>query len=846
MRIISTLLIFVLILCLCFDLKGNASGQSEKTDTLQFAENVYLHVDRSRYISGEDIWFKAYVINPSTNKLSLNTNNLHVEITDHDGDIIQARTVRISKGTGHGDFSLDDSIPSGRYRIRAYTNHMRNYGNDRFFVKEITVVNPGDSVELQLPVRNIDNKIDISFFPEGGSLIDNVTSTIGFKAVNALGKGCDVNVRLYSSSGELITVFNSTRLGMGFFNLKPLPGYDYYTIVRGTEGTEIKAPLPESFRTGVAIRTVITNDNNLILTINTNEATLPSLTGKDLNVEVSLRNLVHKTTNLNIDSLVNNFLIPLDDIPDGVLRVTLGVPGGLPFCERLVFLQRSQNERLLVTTDKKEYKPREKVTATIAISGDSSLTVKGDFSIAAVERRMQDNSSRYPGSVASWFLLESDIRGRIEDPGYYFDPDNEKRFQDLDLLLMTQGWRDFRWKYDTLVPFLHETGFTLRGNVKRILNNNPVPGAKINAAFFYMNTTEFMDAKTDKDGRFMFEGLDVYGKVRVFLSSTGKLENMQGKISVDPSVYKPPLIEKQKEDTVTLVINQNEFASYKQEASFRLNALKKYKLVDTIYIGEVTITAKREETTNEIKVKESRRYYSVPDKELIVPTSAENYAGDIFSYMSGRIPGIRILRAVDPESPIFPDDVKVFIRGQFSLNSKTNNTNIQNSDNSEFGVTNFKDKMGALILLDGLEVDELSLPGLLLLPMSSVDRIDVLNASPAYGMRGANGVINIITKAGLRREPVKIAPNSIYTSFQGFDVPRVFYSPVYEIKSDQTVAPDYRSTIFWNPDMPINNFPHVTEFYNGDSPTQMEITVEGVTSNGLPLASKSHFTVVSP
>ncbi len=249
-------------------------------DTTQVAEKVYLHVDRSMYTSGEDIWFKAYVIDPSTNKLSRNTNNLHVELIAPESEIVQSRIIRVVKGTGHGDFSLPDSIPSGQYRIRAYTNHMRNYGEEKFFVKEIAIVDPNETDQLQLPVRKIDNKIDITFFPEGGSLIDNVTSTIGFKAVNALGKGCDVTVKLYSSSGELITIFNSTHLGMGFFNLKPLTGYTYYTIVQGKDGTEIKAPIPVSFPAGVTIRTLITPDKNLIVTINTNEATLPSINRK--------------------------------------------------------------------------------------------------------------------------------------------------------------------------------------------------------------------------------------------------------------------------------------------------------------------------------------------------------------------------------------------------------------------------------------------------------------------------------------------------------------------------------------------------------------------------------------
>jgi hypothetical protein len=457
-------------------------------DYKQVAERIYLHIDRLNYTSGDDIWFKAYVIDPATNKLSLNTNNLHVELIAPDSKIIQRRTVRIENGTGHGDFQLHDSIPSGRYRIRAYTNYMRNFDEQFFFLKEITVVSPYDDVlGLKKPVKKIDNKIDIKFFPEGGSLVENVTSRIAFKAVNALGKGCDVAVKLYSASGEHIAIFTSTRKGMGSFNIQPGPGHSYYAVVQSGDSTETRASLPESFPTGVAIHTHISNDKKLILTVSTNDATLSKLKGIDFSVNLSSRNLINKLSKIRINSLVNNFLIPLDSIPDGILRVTLSGIEGLPLCERLVFLQKSSEVRLNVTTDKKQYKAREKVNTEISLSGDSTFTGAGEFSFSAAEEQSTDNSSLWPSSIVSWFLLVSDIRGNVEEPSYYFDPENKNRLQDLD----------------------------------------------------------------------------------------------------------PPLIEKLVTDTIELALNTKDYSSLQQEAIFKLSNLKKYKLSDTLNLGEVFITVKK-------------------------------------------------------------------------------------------------------------------------------------------------------------------------------------------------------------------------------------------------------------
>jgi hypothetical protein len=801
---------------------NNTTGNPLRSDTLQIAEKVYLHIDRSNYISGDDIWFRAYVIDPSSGRLSANTNNLHAELIASDSRIIQSRVIRIHNGLGNDDFHLPDSVPSGIYRIRAYTNHMRNYDDHFYFMKEITVINPyDDGAELKQPEKKIENRIDISFFPEGGSLVDNVTSTVAFKAINALGKGCDVTVELYSSAGELITIFNSTHLGMGFFNIKPVPGYTYYTIVKAKDGTEIKAALPKSFPSGVAIRTFLTSDKKLILNVNTNEATLSSVTDRDFTVSLSSRNLVNQNVKVRIDSLVNNYLIPLDSLPDGIIRVTLSELEGMPLAERLFFVQRNENVKLNVTTDKAEYKPREKITAILSLSGDSAFSGTGDFSFSTAKSQFTDNSSPFPASIASWFLLESDVKGAVEQPSYYFDPSNKKRLPDLDLLLITQGWRDFRWKYDSLSSFRHEIGFNISGNVKRIINSKPVDGAKINLGLFSQNQSQFLNTKTDRRGIYKFEEVDIYGRTEVFISSTDKLERIEGRILIDSITFEPPEAEALKQDSVEMKIIVKEIPVYRQEAIYRIDQKKKYRLSDTINIGEVTITATKIETPQEVKVRGSRKFYSAPDKERIVSVAEENFGGDVFTYISGRIPGVVIQRAVDKYSIYYPDDVKILIRGQGTGAGP-----------------------GALIFLDGFEIDEGNLGYVLSLPMFMIDRIDVLNASPLYGMRGANGIINIITKQQVRRDPVELTANTVYTVLNGFDVPRIFYSPKYDNKSQEAIAPDFRSTIYWKPDIKIEKDNEVKfDFFNADETGKIRIITEGVTSEGIPLTGKAEYIV---
>jgi hypothetical protein len=126
---------------------------------------------------------------------------------------------------------------------------------------------------------------------------------------------------------------------------------------------------------------------------------------------------------------------------------------------------------------------------------------------------------------------------------------------------MTQGWRDFKWKYDSLSAFKHEIGFTISGSVKRMANNNPIDGVKINLGLFSTNSTEFLVTKTDKNGLFKFEDMNIYGTARAFVSSTGKFENIQGRTTIDPIKFSPPETPKFKRDTVEYELKSKDILS---------------------------------------------------------------------------------------------------------------------------------------------------------------------------------------------------------------------------------------------------------------------------------------------
>jgi hypothetical protein len=786
---------------------------SIKTGSSKPAEKVYLHIDRATYNSGDDILFKAYLIDALTNIPASGLTNLHVELIDPDLKIIQSRIVRILDGIGNGDFHLTDSAYSGRYRIRAYTNQMRNFKGPLFFEKEILIINPLDEgKDLSKEIFYVENKPEISFFPEGGSLVDNVQSVVAFKSVDAAGKGYDIAGELYSSSGETITTFKSTHLGMGFFTFTPVTGISYYTIVKSKNGSTVKTELPESFPAGMTLSVFITLDKKLLLTVRSNEKTLPSLINKEFLLTFSSRNLFSLTTKIKINSIINNFILPPDELPEGIIRVTLADVDGPPLCERLVFLQKKNDVFLHVATVKKEYIPREKVTAVISLSGDTASVAGASLSLSAAEIQFTD-STLYSTNIVSWFFLESDVRGFVEEPSCYFDPTNRNRFPDLDLLLMTQGWRDFQWKYDSVTPFIDESGFTISGRIKAAFGQKPLEGAKLNIGLFGNSANHFMNSVTDSMGIFKVVKVDFTGRNNLFISATGNNGKVAGKIFLDSLVHQSPDITRSDPAYQINYIKTETYSRFLQEASYNLEARKKYKLSDTIKVGEVTITATKIDPPEMIKVKESRRVYGTPDKEVIVTPAMENYVGDVFSFMSGRIPGARVVRS---DNVAHAAQSYVSLRGQGP----------------------------ALILLDGMRIDSTSMSSVLTLQVNMIDRIDVLNASPLYGMSGANGVINIITRVGLRRNPEVLGPNSASVIIKGFDAPRIFYSPKYDVENKSAFIPDTRSTILWEPNIEVdNNRESSVQFFNADKPAKISIVVEGITREGIPVTGRTSYEV---
>jgi hypothetical protein len=786
-------------------------------------EKVYLHLDRPYYSSGEDIWIKAYLVDALTNKLSDNSNNLYVELVSPDSKIIEQIILRMDKGTGAGDMHLEDSIASGNYQIRAYTSWMRNFGETFFFIKEIVIENQIGVTSLNQPRQDESNeKVDLQFFPEGGSLVENVNTVLGFKAVNSSGYGYNINGFVVSSQGDTVASFTSTHFGMGSFAFISKPGLKYFAVGSDGDKVSFKVELPTALKTGYSLNVSNVNNDFFQVNIRTNLATLDHFPIHKMVIMGKSHNSLCTIAIVKISGTYNSVVLSKKEFPEGIALVTLMDTTGKLYGERAYYIYSKEKYQINVVPDKKEYDPRQKVTLQISVKDTSNNPVSANLSVSAVDGN-QVKGFEKKQDIRSYLLLESEIRGHIEQPSYYFDTLNTDRYNALDNLLLTQGWRNFVWNYitDTSIKFDYtiEKGITLSGRLRHKWGNKPIAGAKISMALTGNDNPSYKFTQTDSTGKYYLNGLNFTGSRIIMIKATDKKNIGLGMISLD-TIYNniatvnykwenKPKNEANKVSSKSETSENDEISDYKKEAVIKYNLLKKYHLTDTITIGEVIVNARRPVKDN---ADGHFRSYGVPDFSITVTDKMSGFH-DPIQVLQGRTEGLYI-------TGDFHQGYEFIFHGQKVPKGES-----------------------PLFLLDDKEVDLSTISNI---PINEIDKIEYIKESGAlalYGFRGSFGVISVLTKRGING-PIPPVLNFITRRVYGYYQARTFYAPKYNVQQPENNKPDLRTTIYWNPNVETDKDGTVTiSFFNADNKTIVTIDAEGIAEPGIPLVGRSSFEI---
>ena len=516
---------------------------------------------------------------------------------------------------------------------------------------------------------------------------------------------------------------------MGRFGLRPADGLSYYALIKTPDGKTIRKDLPQVFSSGFILNVSDYQNNKPLITIRTNPSTLESLTDQVHFINVSSRKRVFSTLGFNINNSLTTSFTLFDDLPEGIIQLTMINSDGLPLCERLIFNSK-KNLRLEMSTDKPVYRTREKVSVNLSLKSDSVINDRTFLSMSAAETSFLTNNRTNP-TISSWFLLESDIRGTVEDPAYYFDPDNPDRISNLDLLLCTQGWRDFKWKYENQV-FRPEYGITVSGRVTKLMTENPIQNAVVTAIFRKEKNELMLTAATDSTGLFNFDEVDFTGDARLIATAVSEKDSPAGHLTIDTARYSPETSVPQKAGSRLMLtrdlIPEEELSETEHEYIVRKNTGLKLMLSDTIQLGEVKIVARQKKASSEDYTIKSayaiqRVAPGIPDVTINITTRDERFTN-------------------------FRDIIRKGVSGV-----RVENTN----DISASGIRIRGSGLEPLFMLDGITVPY---DMVATFPVKWIDRIDIMKSGGIATSFGTgtedepkyNGVISIITKPDERRE----------------------------------------------------------------------------------------------
>lgn len=429
-------------------------------------EKVFIHTNKTSYFTNDIIWFKAYV-GDIQNKPSLKTTRLTVNLLNSEGKILQSKNLFINMGTGKGQFKLNDSLKSGIHYIQAYTNYMRNFKDNNSGIQELNVLNKTPRNE-----NTLKNNYDVQIFPEGGYLLQDTENTIGIKAL-INGKGFDYIGKIVNNKNQEITSFKNEHLGMTKSKFFYIPNQKYTALI-AINDTILKIDLPIAKKKGIVLTIDNTKADLLSLILKTNNNTIAELKESTYTLLFHQRNSIIDFSQISAFDILNTILkFDKKKFLNGVNTVTV-FKDNLPILERKFYIEKKSLEISLslnkTNTEKDSINYKLQILNT-----DTRKPITSNLSVSILPiNALNFNETT---SIKSSFLLSPYLKGYIENPAYYFNIDNSKRKEHLDLLLLSQGWTQYSLEemINTLNPnaiYDFELGFKLNGTVWPLLSTH--------------------------------------------------------------------------------------------------------------------------------------------------------------------------------------------------------------------------------------------------------------------------------------------------------------------------------------------------------------------------------------
>jgi hypothetical protein len=364
--------------------------------------------------------------------------------------------------------------------------------------------------KLIIPVTlNRPENVDIQFLPEGGNLVAGLPALIGFKAIGEDGKGIDIRGQIIDSKGAVITGFASQHKGIGSFNFTAKLEETYMARISLPDGKIKTYPLPQGKTTGITIHISNLGDKDSLLLVTINAS--PDILKTDdryMLIAQSGGKLCY-AANVSFSGDILHGTINKTRFMSGITRFTLFNTNHIPIAERLAYIDHHDELKISLAANNPFFKPKDSITLALKVTDNNNRPVMGSFALVVTDNeQISPDSSNVP-DIKSYMLLCGDLKGNVEDPGYYFDGRNANKDEALDNLLITQGWIGYNWnnvfnpKYQPV--FKAEPEIEVTGQISRAGNKHL--GSLPVTLLFTKKPVLVRETISDSDGHFVFKNL---------------------------------------------------------------------------------------------------------------------------------------------------------------------------------------------------------------------------------------------------------------------------------------------------------------------------------------------------
>lgn len=740
-----------------------------------YTEKIYLNTDRNYYVAGEIAWFKLYVVNGITHQLSTMSKIAYTELLDNNNNVFLQAKINVANGTGNGSFYLPATLPTGNYKIRCYTNWMKNFDAAFFFETALTIVNTA----ANLPPADTTSGYNIDFFPEGGNLAQGIENNVAFKISGKNGAGINNCNGIITDDNDTITLFTPLHAGIGTFLHTPLAGHSYTAHITDADGKEIlKKALPQAAE-GYALRLKKTGNGQINVTI----TSTTQMSEKEFYLFAHTRGVVKSIQKAVTQSGVAEFNIDEKKLGDGISHLTIFNSNRTPVCERLYFKRPDQKLSVNITSDAQQYATRNKAGIKVFTTDKDNQPVSANMSLAVY--RIDSLQKETGSDIFSYLWLNTDLTGNIENPSYYFTTVNDTTTSGLDNLMLTHGWRRFKWadilqNKKPLFAFLPEVeGEIITGKIQDTSTREPLGNIAVFASV-PGPYTQLYSSLSEKNGDIKFYTKNIVGpgelvvqaqegdkhfyNIEINTPFSGKFAGTK----LSPLSLSPGLKAALEVNSISAQIQRRYAADF----------LKRYTLPDI----------------------DTSTFYGKPDEKYML----DDYTR--FSTME------EVLREYIPG----------VIVGRSNRKFRLIVYDIQNK-------RLFRDN--PLLLLDGVVVQDAD--RIMSYDPLKVRKIEVVTRRYYYGALVLDGIVNFVTYKG-NMEEFEMDPRSVILDFEGMQLQREFYMPVYNTEEQKNSRlADFRNLLYWEPNVITNKNGEIQlQFYTSDMKGKYIGVIEGMTPDG--------------